>query len=98
MPRIVRGGLTQATVTHEGAAPLDVIRKAIIEKHLRLPEEAARKGCQVVCMQELFYGPYFCAEQKTHWYALTEPVPSGPTTKLMCETAKRLGAGPMWPV
>jgi N-carbamoylputrescine amidase len=63
----------------------------MIEKHLKLIEEAARKGCQVVCLQELFYGPYFCAEQKAHWYAMTEPVPAGPTTQLMCETAKRLG-------
>jgi N-carbamoylputrescine amidase len=91
MPRIVRGGLIQATVTHEGTAPLDTIKQAMIEKHLKLIEEAARKACQVVCLQELFYGPYFCAEQKAHWYALTEPVPSGPTTRLMCETAKRLG-------
>jgi N-carbamoylputrescine amidase len=91
MPRIVRGGLIQATVTHEGTAPLDTIKQAMIEKHLKLIEEAARKGCQVVCLQELFYGPYFCAEQKTHWYAMTEPVPDGPTTQLMCETAKRLG-------
>jgi N-carbamoylputrescine amidase len=70
---------------------MDTIKQAMIEKHLKLIEEAARKGCQVVCLQELFYGPYFCAEQKTHWYAMTEPVPGGPTTQLMCETAKRLG-------
>ena len=79
MPRIVRGGLIQATVTHEGTAPMDTIKPAMIEKHLKLIEEAAHKGCQVVCLQELFYGPYFCAEQKTQWYALTEPVPGGPT-------------------
>jgi beta-ureidopropionase len=42
-------------------------------------------------LQEIFYGPYFCAEQKTHWYATTEQIPNGPTTQLMCETAKRLG-------
>ena len=91
MPRIVRGGLIQATVTHEGTAPMDTIKQAMIEKHLKLIEEAARNGCQVICLQELFYGPYFCAEQNPHWYALTEPVPGGPTTQLMCETAKRLG-------
>ena len=91
MPRIVRGGLIQTKSTHEGTAPLETIKQAMIEKTMRFIEDAARKGCQVVCMQELFYGPYFCAEQKTHWYALTEPIPSGPTTQLMCETAKRLG-------
>src|SRR2546426_8164523 len=91
MPRIIRGGLVQTSVTHEGTAPLETIKKAMIDKHLALIEEAARKGCQVVCLQELFYGPYFCAEQKSHWYAMTEPIPGGPTTQLMCETAKRLG-------
>src|SRR6266446_1701254 len=91
MPRIIRGGLVQTSVTHEGTAPLETIKKAMIDKTMGLIEEAARKGCQVVCLQELFYGPYFCAEQKTHWYAMTEPIPAGPTTQLMCDTAKRLG-------
>ena len=91
MPRIVRGGLVQTKSTHEGTAPLETIKQAMIDKTMGFIEEAARKGCQVVCLQELFYGPYFCAEQKTHWYALTEAIPSGATTQLMCETAKRLG-------
>ena len=63
----------------------------MIEKHLGLIEKAARKGCKVVCLQELFYGPYFCAEQKTHWYSMTEAIPSGPTIRLMQETARSLG-------
>ena len=33
MPRIVRGGLIQATSTHDGDAPLAEIKKAMIEKH-----------------------------------------------------------------
>lgn len=91
MPRNVRIGLIQATTTHPGDTDPQVIKAAMIEKHLRYIEEAAAKGCQVVCLQELFYGPYFPAEQKPHWYALTEKIPDGPTTQLMCETAKRLG-------
>ena len=77
MPRIVRGGLIQARVTHPGTAPLKTIKRAMIEKHLKLIGQAARKGCQVVCLQEIFYGPYFPAEQKTHWYAMTERSPTG---------------------
>ena len=91
MARIVRGGLIQTSVTHEGTAPLDEIKKAMIEKHMRFLEGAAGKKCEVVCLQELFYGPYFCAEQDTRWYDMTERVPDGETTQLMCETAKRLG-------
>ena len=90
MARNVRGGLIQTKTTHEGTAPVETIKQAMIEKHMKYLEEASKKGCNVVCMQELFYGPYFCAEQKTHWYDLTEQIPDGPTTQLMCETAKRL--------
>lgn len=91
MPRHVRIGLIQASTTHPGDSDPQVIKEAMIAKHLRFIEEAAARGCQVVCLQELFYGPYFCAEQKTHWYDLTESIPDGPTTQLMCATAKRLG-------
>jgi beta-ureidopropionase len=91
MPRIVRGGLIQAGVTHDGAAPIDTIKCAMIEKHIGFLEQASARGCQVVCLQELFYGPYFCAEQTARWYAMTETIPDGPTTQLMCETARRLG-------
>ncbi|MBI3363816.1 MAG: acyltransferase, partial [Ignavibacteriae bacterium] len=58
-------------------------------KHVRMIEQAAVKGVQILCMQELFYGPYFCAEQKTKWYSLTEKIPDGPTIKLMQELAKK---------
>ncbi|HEY0303894.1 MAG TPA: nitrilase-related carbon-nitrogen hydrolase, partial [Longimicrobiales bacterium] len=40
-------------------------------------------------MQEIFTGPYFCAEQTTRWYDTTEPIPDGRTTKLMQELAKK---------
>ena len=44
---------------------------------------------QLLGLQELFYGPYFCAEQDPRWYGLTERVPDGPTTKLMQELARK---------
>src|SRR5438270_13803477 len=89
MPRIVRGGLVQATLCAPATAPVAAIKEAMIEKHLALIAEAAGRGAQVVCLQELFYGPYFCAEQEARWYALTERVPDGPTTRLMGEVAKK---------
>jgi N-carbamoylputrescine amidase len=61
----------------------------MIEKHLPLIEEAADQGVRILCLQELFYGPYFCAEQDTRWYDLVEPVPDGPTVRRMQELAKR---------
>jgi N-carbamoylputrescine amidase len=89
MPRIVRGGLIQATLCEPATSPVARIKKAMIDKHVALIAEAATRGAQVVCLQELFYGPYFCAEQQTKWYDLTERIPDGPTTRLMCELAKK---------
>jgi len=91
MARIVRGGLIQASTLGPGTEPTDQIRKRMIDKHLGLIDEAAGKDVQVLCLQELFYGPYFCAEQKTRWYELVERVPDGPTIKLMQDQAKKFG-------
>lgn len=90
MPRIIRGGLIQATLSEPGNAPIEKIKKSMIDKHVALIEQAASKGAQVVCLQELFYGPYFCCDQDTKWYSMVEKIPDGPTTKLMCDLAKRL--------
>ena len=89
MSRIVRAGLIQATLCEPGTSAPEKIKKAMIDKHVDLIAQAADKGAQVLCLQELFYGPYFCAEQKAKWYEMTEQVPDGPTIKLMCELAKK---------
>ena len=89
MPRVVKCGLIQATHACKTDEPLDTIREANIAKHIPLIERAASEGVQIVCMQEIFTGPYFCAEQTTRWYESTEHIPDGPTTKLMQELAQR---------
>jgi N-carbamoylputrescine amidase len=89
MPRIVKCGLIQASHACSTDEPLDVIRTANLDKHLELIERAGREGVQILCMQEIFTGPYFCAEQSTRWYDAVERIPDGPTTRLMQEIAKR---------
>ncbi len=89
MPRIVRAGLIQATLNEDPASPVERIRQRMLDKHVALLDEAAGKGVEVVCMQELFYGPYFCAEQEEKWYGLTEHIPDGPTTKVMQDIARK---------
>jgi N-carbamoylputrescine amidase len=90
MPRIVRCGLIQASnVLSPDKASLAEVREAMIAKHVRLIEEAAARGVQIHCLQELFYGPYFAAEQDPRWYQFTEKVPDGPTLRLMQEIAKK---------
>ena len=89
MSRIVHAGLIQASNVVGADQPLGKIKKAMIEKHLKLIEQAAKNKVQVLCLQEIFYGPYFCAEQSTRWYELTEPVPDGPTIRLLQKVAAK---------
>ena len=89
MPRIVRGGLIQAKNVLGPEKGLPAIKKAMVDKHVKLIAEAAKKKVQLLCLQEIFYGPYFCAEQETRWYHLTEKVPDGPTVKLMQKLARK---------
>jgi beta-ureidopropionase len=98
MPRIVRGGLIQATLCESATSPVEKIKNAMCDKHEALVIQAAAKGAQIICLQELFYGPYFCAEQQTKWYALTEKVPEGPTTQRFAALAKKLGIVLVLPV
>src|SRR3979411_2933265 len=81
MPRIVRCSLIQAT----NVAPA----KAMVDKHLKYIHQAAEAGAQIVCLQEIFNGPYFCAEQEIKWYDVAEAVPDGPIVRLMQDEARR---------
>jgi beta-ureidopropionase len=89
MPRLVRGGLIQMSLATSGDLPIETIKKAMIDRHVAMIEEAGRKGVQILCLQEIFYGPYFCAEQKTKWYASVEKIPEGPTIRLMQDLARK---------
>jgi beta-ureidopropionase len=90
MPRVVRCGLIQASnVLDPTQNSLQAVKEAMLSKHVRMIDEAAAAGVRMLCLQEIFYGPYFPAEQHTRWYEFTERVPDGPTIKLMQEMAKK---------
>jgi beta-ureidopropionase len=89
MPQTVRCGLIQASHACDTSEKIETIRNANVEKHMRLIDQAGSEGVQILCMQEIFTGPYFCAEQTPRWYEATEMIPDGPTTRLMQETAKK---------
>ncbi|HAC08522.1 MAG TPA: acyltransferase [Phycisphaerales bacterium] len=89
MPRITRAALIQASNALPDSTDLEAIKAAMIEKHVGLIAEAAERGANVCCLQEIFYGPYFCAEQDPRWYRTAEAVPDGPTIRLMQELAKK---------
>ena len=91
MPRTVKCGLIQCSNAAPTDLPIDDIKRLNLEKHLGFLEQAAQQGVQIVCMQEVFTTPYFCAEQQTRWYEAVEKIPDGPTVRLMQEVAKAHG-------
>ena len=66
-------------------------KKSMIDVHEKYLREAAAEGAQVMCFQELFYGPYFCQVQEAEYYEYAEAIPDGPTTKRFQELAAELG-------
>jgi N-carbamoylputrescine amidase len=60
-----------------------------LEKALWRIRDAAARGAQIVCLQELFRSRYFCQEENADLFALAEPVP-GPTTATLAALAREL--------
>jgi beta-ureidopropionase len=89
MAKIVKCGLIQAANACSVEEPIEKIKQANIEKNLGFIDEAAKQGVQIICMQEVFTTPYFCAEQEVRWYDAVEKIPDGPTVKLMQEVARK---------
>jgi beta-ureidopropionase len=89
MPRPVKCGLIQTSLAGHASDPIAQIRQANVDKTVAFIEQAGAQGVQIVCMQEIFTGPYFCAEQNPRWYDAVERIPDGPTVKLMQQLARR---------
>ena len=89
MPRIVKCGLIQTSLAADPSESIEAIRNAQIERTLKFVDQAGQEGVQIICMQEIFTGPYFCAEQNARWYDSVEKIPDGHTTRLMQEYAKK---------
>jgi N-carbamoylputrescine amidase len=83
MPNMVRAALVQTEWTGD--------KDSMVKKNADYARQAAEQDVRVMCFQELFYGPYFCQVQENEHFDLAEPIPDGPTTKLMCELAKETG-------
>jgi N-carbamoylputrescine amidase len=52
--------------------------------------EAAEKGAEIICLQELFRSQYFCREENAALFSLAETIP-GPSTEALGAVAKSLG-------
>ncbi len=89
MSRIVRGGLIQCSnPINDESREVAEIQAAALERHLPFVEQAGKEGVEILCLQEIFNGPYFCPSQDKRWYAAAEPVP-GPTVEVLTPYAKK---------
>ncbi len=81
MKQKVNIGLVQMSCTNN--------REENIQKAINKIQEAAAKGAQIICLQELFTSLYFCDEENHDHFSLAEPIP-GPTSSTLSELAKKL--------
>jgi len=80
MADVVRAALVQQKWTGD--------KDSMVKNAVAAIASAAAQGARVTCLQELFYGPYFCQVQEAEWYSWAEPVPDGPTVALMRDVAR----------
>lgn len=78
---VVRAALVQAAWTGD--------KGSMIAAHEQYARDAKDQGAQVICFQELFYGPYFCQVQDAQFYEYAEPVP-GPVIERFQALAREL--------
>jgi N-carbamoylputrescine amidase len=64
-------------------------RGANVARATAAVREAAQRGAQIICLQELFNAPYFCKTQRSERFDIAEPIP-GPTSNAMCALASEL--------
>jgi beta-ureidopropionase len=89
MGRQVLSGLIQASnPINDESRSVAEIQAAMLEKHMPMIHDAGKKGVQILCLQEIFNGPYFCPGQDKRWYDAAEPVP-GPTVEKLQPIAKQ---------
>lgn len=86
--KVVSGLIQMSNPINDDAAPIEKVRDAMVEKHLPLIEEAGQRGVQILCLQEMFNGPYFCPSQDSRWCDLAETVP-GPSVEMMSKLAAK---------
>ncbi len=61
-----------------------------LKRHIALIRDAAAKGAQIVCLQELFLTEYFCKGEHVERFDLAETIP-GPSTEALQPLARELG-------
>ena len=90
MARNVIGGLIQmSNPINDPNASVETVRNAMLEKHLPMIDEAGKQGVQILCLQEIFNGPYFCPSKDLgRWADNAEAIP-GPTVERLSKYAAK---------
>jgi N-carbamoylputrescine amidase len=86
---VVRAAITQTTWTGD--------KESMIAKHEQFARSAAADGAQVICFQELFYGPYFGITEDKKYYSFAEPA-DGPIVQRFAKLAKELNMVMVLPI
>ena len=86
---VIRAAITQTTWTGD--------KESMIAKHEQFARDAAADGAQIICFQELFYGPYFGIIEDATYYDYAEPA-DGPTVQRFAALAKELGLVMVLPI
>src|ERR1700735_156756 len=60
-----------------------------LQRAIEKIREASARGAQIICMDELFRGEYFCRTEDADLFNLAAPVP-GPATDALAKIAKEL--------
>lgn len=87
----MRAGLIQMALKGDTEWSTDRLRESMLDAHGKLVAKAGDEGVKVLCFQELFNQPYFCAVTDDKWFAAAEEVPDGPTVSYMRELARAHG-------
>src|SRR6202042_2747744 len=88
MRKLISGLIQASNPINDESKSVAEIQAAMLEKHLPMIHDAGKRGVQILCLQEIFNGPYFCPGQDKKWYASAETVP-GPTTEILAKYAKK---------
>jgi N-carbamoylputrescine amidase len=59
-----------------------------LKRTIKAAEDAAKKGAQIICTQELFRSYYFCQNEDHENFKLAESIP-GPSTDALSKVAKK---------
>lgn len=65
--------------------------KANLKKAVALAEQAAKKGAQIICTQEMVTSQYFCQSEDHANFGLAEAIPGGPSTLAFRKVAQKHG-------